>query len=63
MLIKHNNIAYTLVVIWAYTGIIIKRASADILYKDIIFTSSLVIGLLLVLIVYSMIKNITKAEK
>jgi len=63
MLIKHNNIAYTLVVIWAYTGIIIKRASADILYKDIIFTSSLVIGLLLVLMVYSMIKNISKAEK
>ncbi len=63
MLFRHRNIAYTLVVIWAYTGIIIKRASADVPYKDIIFTSSLVIGLLLVLMLYNIIKKIPKAEK
>lgn len=63
MLFKYKNIAYALVVIWAYTGIIIKRAQADILFRDIIFISSLSIGVLLVLIIYTIIKNLRKAEK
>lgn len=41
MLWRYQNIAYAMVVIWAYAGIIIKRASQDVLYSDIIFTASL----------------------
>jgi hypothetical protein len=57
MLWRHRTIAYALVVIWAYTGIIIKRTTADIQYPDIIFTAALAMGIILVLIIYALIRK------
>lgn len=59
---RSHSIAYALVVIWAYTGIIIKRAAQDVLYKDIIFTSALSIGLILVVVVYLLFKKRPEGE-
>jgi hypothetical protein len=58
MLFKKQKICYALVIIWAFIGIYIKRAGADILYKDIIFTLSLSLGILIVVSLYVFIKKI-----
>ena len=57
MLWRHHNIAFALVVIWAYSGIIIKRSAQDVLYNDIIFSSALSIGLIAVLVIYILFKK------
>lgn len=61
MLWRQHAIAYALVVVWAYTGIMIKRSAADIQHPDIIFTAALAIGLIIVLIIYELIR--TKTEE
>lgn len=60
MVLKHSNIAYSLVVVWAYSGIIIKRYSVSVVYQDIIITAFIAISLILVLSVYKGIKLIKK---
>ena len=57
MLFKKQKVCYALVIIWAFIGIYIKRAGADILYKDIIFTLSLSLGILIVVSLYILIKK------
>lgn len=57
MLFKKQKICYALVIIWALIGIYIKRCSADILYKDIIFTLSLSLGILILVSLFILIKK------
>jgi|YNPMSStandDraft_2_1061718.scaffolds.fasta_scaffold00385_4 hypothetical protein len=56
MLNKYNAIAYSLVIIWAFTGIIIKRSSSKVVYNEIIITSFIIILFILI----NIIKNIYK---
>ena len=63
MLIKKQKICYSLVVIWAFVGIFIKRYNADILYKDILFTLSVSLGILIVVSLYAFIKKLTQARE
>ncbi|MFA6617791.1 MAG: TspO/MBR family protein [Candidatus Neomarinimicrobiota bacterium] len=62
ILIKKQTLCFALVIIWALIGIYIKRIGADILYKDIIFTLSLSLGLLVVVSVYVLIKKRLQAQ-
>jgi len=57
MLIKNKDIAYSLVVIWAYCGIIIKRSSADVIHNDIIYTCYIAIIVIVALIMYRVFKS------
>lgn len=57
MLWRHQSVAYALVVIWAYIGILIKRTSSDPVYMDILFTAALAIGLITVLVLYILLKK------
>lgn len=52
MLINNKDIAYSLVVIWAYCGIIIKRSGADVIHNDIIYTCYIAILVIVTLIIY-----------
>lgn len=61
MLIKKHKISYSLVVIWAFVGIIIKRYNAEIFHKDIIFTLYLSLGILIIVTLYTLIKKRTQA--
>ncbi|HHV04140.1 MAG: hypothetical protein WCQ69_09315 [Bacteroidales bacterium] len=53
--LKNRDIFYPLVFIWAYYGIIVKRAAAAVVHQDIIITAWVSIGLLALLIVYTLI--------
>lgn len=53
MLLKHNNIAYSLVVIWAYIGIIIKRSAITPIHKEIIMAAYIIIILIIIAIIRS----------
>jgi len=55
--IKNKDIFYTLVVLWAFVGILSKRLSADISYTTIITTVVVGIGLLSLLVVYEIFKK------
>ncbi|MCF7832427.1 MAG: tryptophan-rich sensory protein [Candidatus Marinimicrobia bacterium] len=57
MLIKKQKLCYSLVIIWAFVGIFIKRYNAEILYKDILFTLSVSLGLLVIVSLYALIKK------
>lgn len=61
MLIKKQGVYYALVVIWAFIGILIKRSADEILYKDITFTLSLSLGILVVVFIYVLIKKRLKS--
>lgn len=60
MLILKKNIAYSLVVIWAYYGIIIKRSSQEIVYQNIINTCYAVIAVIIVFVILTLIKKVKK---
>ncbi|MFN3412424.1 MAG: tryptophan-rich sensory protein, partial [Exilispira sp.] len=60
MLFKFNAIAYSLVIVWAYIGIIIKRNLSTPVYKEIIITSSIMIAILLIAVIRSGILLIKK---
>lgn len=55
--IKNKDIFYTLVVVWAFVGILSKRLSADISYTTIITAVIVGIGLLSLLVVYEIFKK------
>jgi hypothetical protein len=55
--IKNKDVFYTLVVVWAFVGILSKRLSADISYTTIITTVVVGIGLLSLLVVYQIFKK------
>jgi hypothetical protein len=55
--IKNKDIFYTLVVLWAFVGILSKRLSADISYTTIITIVVVGIGLLSLLVVYEIFKK------
>lgn len=51
MLLRHKCLMYPLVILWAYTGIIIKRSAQMVVHKDILFTAYAAIAVLAVLII------------
>lgn len=53
MLLRHNAIAYSAVIIWAYLGIIIKRSASTPVYNEIIMTSYIVIALIAITMIRS----------
>jgi hypothetical protein len=63
MLILKKDLYYALVVLWAYSGIIIKRNSAEIIYKDIIYTTYSMMALICLVIIFVAIKNIVLIKK
>jgi len=54
---KNKDIFYPLVIIWAFIGILSKRLSAEVSYSIIIGAAYFGIGLLSLLVVYSIIKK------
>jgi hypothetical protein len=50
VLIRYQAIAYTLVIVWACLGIIIKRSSTEPIYNSIIITSWVAIAILIIMI-------------
>jgi hypothetical protein len=62
MLIRKLNVCYSLVIIWAFIGIMIKRYNAEILYKDIMFTLSVSLGILVIVTLYALIKKQTQTR-
>ncbi|MDZ7796133.1 MAG: tryptophan-rich sensory protein [Candidatus Marinimicrobia bacterium] len=63
MLANRKCIAYSLVFIWAYTGIIIKRGGQEIIHKDIVFTAYAAIVILLILVISTVLKYRKEAVK
>lgn len=51
MLLKKQNIAYAAVVLWAYTGIIIKRMAEDPVRNDILYVVYGVMAVIIVLMI------------
>lgn len=60
--IKHKNIPFVLVFIWAYTGIIIKRLNTAPVYSSIIFTAAISIFTIVIASIYSL-KKIKGSKK
>lgn len=54
--LKNNVVFYPLVFVWAYYGIIVKRAADVVVHQDIIITAWISIGLLALLIIYSLVQ-------
>jgi len=61
--LTRKNTAYTLVVIWAYIGIIIKRAASEPVYNGIILAASVFLGILSILVIYTFIKKIVPNDR
>ncbi len=55
--VKNKDIFYTLVIIWAFIGILSKRLSVEVSYPIIIAVVSIGIGLLGLLVLYSVFKR------
>ncbi len=55
--IRNKDIFYTLVVVWAFIGILSKRLAVDVSYPIIIGVVSVGIGLLGLLVLYSVFKK------
>jgi hypothetical protein len=53
MLLLRKDIAYSLVVIWAFVGIILKRFESFIFQTEIVATSAILIGLITIMIGYT----------
>jgi hypothetical protein len=62
MLLKRKDIAYSLVVVWAYAGILIKRLAAAIVFTDIIITTAICTAIIVVFIVLTVIRTWKKTE-
>ena len=62
MLLKRKDIAYSLVVVWAYAGILIKRLAAVTVFTDIIVTTAICTAIIVVFIVLTAIKTWKKTE-
>ncbi|NMB65728.1 MAG: tryptophan-rich sensory protein, partial [Spirochaetes bacterium] len=60
MLLKYNAIAYSLVIVWAYIGIIIKRTSSIPIHNEIIIAAYIIIGIIFILMVRSFIVLLKK---
>jgi hypothetical protein len=63
MLILRKNIAYSLVIVWAYAGIIIKRISQDVVYNDIIYTCYITIAVIVLFIFITAFGEIKKIRE
>lgn len=60
MLWKHACLVYALVVIWAFIGIIVKRSAQSIVHGDIIAAAWILIGLITLLGIYTVVRQIKK---
>ncbi len=54
MIKRQNNFGFSLVLIWAFIGIIIKRNAAQIVYFDIIYTVWTFIGILIFMMLHKL---------
>lgn len=63
MLIKKNSFSYSMVIVWAFIGIIIERSSQSIILYDILYTTYFAILIILILLAIYMIKNIQRMKK
>ncbi len=63
MLWKHACLAYALVVIWAFTGIIIKRGAQSVVHSDIISAAWILIGLITLMGIYTVVLQMKKITK
>jgi hypothetical protein len=59
MLIKEKDIVFSLVVLWAYLGIVIKRMSVAPIYNGIILITEIAIGLLILGIFLTIVRSKT----
>ncbi len=57
MLFAKKDIAYALVLIWAFYGIFSKRSNADVVHSPIVISTLVAIGVLLLLSVYTFIRR------
>lgn len=62
MLWKHQCLLYALTIVWAYLGIIIKRNTQDIVYRDIITAAAVFIAIILLFALYVLLRE-RKAAK
>ncbi|URA09564.1 tryptophan-rich sensory protein [Thermospira aquatica] len=53
VLLRYQAIAYAAVIVWAYLGIIIKRSASEPVYHNIIWTSWIAIGILVIFMIQS----------
>ena len=60
MLYMRKDIAYSLIVIWAFAGIILKRVQEVPLELEIVVTAAIGIGLILIMIGFASYKLIKK---
>jgi hypothetical protein len=57
--LRNRDIFYSLVVVWAYYGIIVKRSAELVPHQDIIIAAWTAIGLITLLIVYTLVSACT----
>jgi len=57
MLISQRDIAFNLVLIWAFYGIFYKRNNADVVYDAIVICTLIAIGILLLLSIFTFIRQ------
>lgn len=57
--LRNRDIFYSLVVVWAYYGIIVKRSAELVPHQDIIIAAWTAIGLITLLIVYTLVSAST----
>ncbi len=62
MLLTRKDIAYSLVIVWAYAGILIKRLTALPFALDIILTTAICTALIVAVIIWTAIKTWKKTE-
>lgn len=60
---KHACLAYALVIIWAFIGIIIKRGAQSVVHQDIIAAAWILIGLITLMGAYTVVRQIKKINK
>jgi asparagine N-glycosylation enzyme membrane subunit Stt3 len=57
MLLAQRDIAFNLVLIWAFYGIFYKRNHADVVYDAIVISTLVAIGVLLLLSIYTFVSQ------
>jgi hypothetical protein len=57
MLFLRKNYAFALVVVWAYFGIILKRNSQEIIYSDIVMTTWIAIGVIIIVMFITFLRK------
>ncbi len=62
VLLRYQALAYAAVIVWAYLGIIIKRSATEPVYHNIIWTSWIAIGLLVIFMIQSVFVLVSRKK-